>query len=78
MAAAACDTPFNFLKRGSDHLNDRHALPSAFFSPMVNSIYPSTYLVISNCLSLPHIYNLQNILYFLSRTSTSYEIERQF
>ncbi|AED97280.1 AP2-like ethylene-responsive transcription factor TOE2 [Arabidopsis thaliana] len=34
MAAAACDTPFNFLKRGSDHLNNRHALPSAFFSPM--------------------------------------------
>ncbi|XP_020874056.1 AP2-like ethylene-responsive transcription factor TOE2 isoform X3 [Arabidopsis lyrata subsp. lyrata] len=34
MAAAACDTPFNFLKRGSDHLNNRHSLPSAFFSPM--------------------------------------------
>ncbi|EOA13262.1 hypothetical protein CARUB_v10026292mg [Capsella rubella] len=34
MAAASCDTPFNFLKRGSDHLNNRQALPSAFFSPM--------------------------------------------
>ncbi|XP_010455988.1 PREDICTED: AP2-like ethylene-responsive transcription factor TOE2 [Camelina sativa] len=34
MATASCDTPFNFLKRGSDHLSNRHSLPSAFFSPM--------------------------------------------
>ncbi|KAJ0245905.1 AP2-like ethylene-responsive transcription factor TOE2 [Hirschfeldia incana] len=35
MAAATCDTPFNLLKRGSDHLINRHVLnPSAFFSPM--------------------------------------------
>ncbi|CAN6863004.1 unnamed protein product [Brassica oleracea] len=34
MAASTCDTPFNFLKRGSDHLINRHAHPSAFFSPM--------------------------------------------
>ncbi|KAJ0266676.1 AP2-like ethylene-responsive transcription factor TOE2 [Hirschfeldia incana] len=34
MAAATCDTPFNFLKRGSDHLINRHAHASAFFSPM--------------------------------------------
>ncbi|CAA7032118.1 unnamed protein product [Microthlaspi erraticum] len=34
MAAAAGDTPFNFLKRGSEHLMNRHVIPSAFFSPM--------------------------------------------
>ncbi|CAN7038295.1 hypothetical protein BRARA_B01045 [Brassica rapa] len=35
MAAAACDSPFNLLKRASDHLINRHVLhPSAFFSPM--------------------------------------------
>ncbi|KAL0735210.1 hypothetical protein Bca4012_011420 [Brassica carinata] len=34
MTAVTCDTPFNFLKRGSDHLIDRHVHPSAFFSPM--------------------------------------------
>ncbi|CAN8301162.1 unnamed protein product [Cochlearia groenlandica] len=34
MATKTCDTPFNFLKRGSDHLMNRHAIPSAFFSPM--------------------------------------------
>ncbi|CAH8323455.1 unnamed protein product [Eruca vesicaria subsp. sativa] len=34
MAAATCDAPFNFLKRGSDHLINRHVHPSAFFSPM--------------------------------------------
>ncbi|XP_010443800.1 PREDICTED: AP2-like ethylene-responsive transcription factor TOE2 isoform X1 [Camelina sativa] len=34
MATASCDTPFNFLKRGSDHLSNRHSLPSAFFSTM--------------------------------------------
>ncbi|KAF8102389.1 hypothetical protein N665_0198s0095 [Sinapis alba] len=34
MAASTCDTPFNFLKRGSDHLVDRHVHPSGFFSPM--------------------------------------------
>ncbi|CAF2335632.1 BnaA10g12950D [Brassica napus] len=34
MAASTCDTPFNFLKRGSDHLINRHVHPSALFSPM--------------------------------------------
>ncbi|ESQ42332.1 hypothetical protein EUTSA_v10013367mg [Eutrema salsugineum] len=34
MAATTCDTSFNFLKRGSEHLINRHVLPSAFFSPM--------------------------------------------
>ncbi|KAL0681631.1 hypothetical protein Bca4012_048478 [Brassica carinata] len=35
MAAATCDSPFNLLKKGSDHLINRHVLhPSAFFSPM--------------------------------------------
>ncbi|CAH2069364.1 unnamed protein product [Thlaspi arvense] len=34
MAAATSDAPFNFLKRGSEHLINRHVLPSAFFSPM--------------------------------------------
>uniref|UniRef100_A0A1J3D1V3 AP2-like ethylene-responsive transcription factor TOE2 n=1 Tax=Noccaea caerulescens TaxID=107243 RepID=A0A1J3D1V3_NOCCA len=34
MAAATCDTPFNFLKRGSEHLMNRHVIPAAFFSPM--------------------------------------------
>ncbi|KAG2311064.1 hypothetical protein Bca52824_022621 [Brassica carinata] len=37
MAAATCDTPFNLLKRGSDHLINRHVHPSAFFSPMVRT-----------------------------------------
>ncbi|CAH8296688.1 unnamed protein product [Eruca vesicaria subsp. sativa] len=34
MAAATCDTPFNLLKRGSEHLINRHDHPPAFFSPM--------------------------------------------
>ncbi|KAL1208572.1 AP2-like ethylene-responsive transcription factor TOE2 [Cardamine amara subsp. amara] len=34
MAATTCDAPYNFLKRGSDHLINRHARPPAFFSPM--------------------------------------------
>ncbi|CAH8296876.1 unnamed protein product [Eruca vesicaria subsp. sativa] len=34
MTAATCDTPFNFLKRGSDHLINCHVHPSAFFSPV--------------------------------------------
>lgn len=34
MAASTCDTPFNFLKRGPDHLINRHVHPSAFFSSM--------------------------------------------
>lgn len=55
MAAATCDTPFNFLKRGSDHLNNRHALHSAFFSPMVNSKYYSTHLYIQLFVTATHI-----------------------
>ncbi|VVB16674.1 unnamed protein product [Arabis nemorensis] len=33
MAAATCNTPFNFLKRGSDHITNHHGVPPAFFSP---------------------------------------------